>query len=161
MKIGKLQSAAAAALFAVLAGAVSAQAKQGDSVRVGVLTCEVSGGTGFIFGSSKRLSCQFDPAEGEPEDYVGEINKFGLDIGVTGKATIAWAVLAPTGNLGEGALAGSYVGASAEASAGVGAGANLLVGGSQDTISLQPLSIQGQTGVNAALAISELILDPA
>jgi hypothetical protein len=61
--------------------------------------------------------------------------------------------------LSDGALAGTYLGASAEATAGVGAGANLLIGGSDDTISLQPLSVQGQTGLNAALGVSELILN--
>jgi hypothetical protein len=152
--------AAAGAMLAAATGIPAVNAQQDGAVRAGVLTCEVSGGTGFIFGSSKSLSCVFE-SDGGTDHYVGEINKFGIDIGVTGPATLSWAVLAPSSNLGEGVLAGSYVGASAEASAGVGAGANLLVGGSNDTISLQPLSVQGQTGVNAALAVSELVLDPA
>lgn len=138
-----------------------ASAQQGDGVRAGILTCQVSGGAGFVFGSSKSLTCRFEGSGGRVERYAGSINKFGLDIGVTGEATMAWAVIAPTAAVGKGALAGSYVGASAEASAGVGGGANLLVGGSNDTISLQPLSVQGQTGLNAALAVSELVLNPA
>lgn len=161
MKLARFLTIAASALLALLTGLSPVDAQRGNSVRVGVLTCKVSGGTGFIFGSSKSLSCAFEAPNGETERYVGQIRKFGIDIGVTGPATMAWAVLAPTANLGEGALAGNYVGASAEASAGVGAGANLLIGGSQDTISLQPLSVQGQTGVNAALAIADLVLDPA
>jgi hypothetical protein len=137
-------------------------AKSRDGVRVGVLSCEVSGGAGFIFGSSKDLRCRFEGSGGKTERYVGTIDKFGLDIGVTGPAAMTWAaVLAPTTDMRRGALAGNYVGASAEATVGVGVGANVLVGGSDETISLQPLSVQGQTGVNAALAVSGLALRPA
>lgn len=149
-------AASALALVSFLAPGSIAQAR--DGVRVGVLTCNVDGGTGFIFGSSKELNCRFESSTGKSERYEGEINKFGLDIGVTGPATLTWAVLAPTDDMSRGALSGSYVGATAEASAGVGGGANLLVGGSNETISLQPLSIQGGTGVNAALTVSELVL---
>ncbi len=136
-------------------------AKQRDGVRVGILSCEVSAGTGFIFGSSKDLRCEFEGVSGKTERYVGVIDKFGIDIGVTGPASMTWAVFAPTSDVRRGALAGDYVGASAEATVGVGAGANVLIGGSDETISLQPLSVQGQTGVNAALAISGLALRPA
>ncbi len=152
---------AAGAVSLLLLGAPGAIAKEDNSVRVGVLTCKVSGGTGFVFGSSKALRCHFDASSGRGERYVGKIDKFGIDIGVTGDAVMTWAVVAPTSKFGRGALAGTYVGASAEATAGVGGGANVLVGGSNKTISLQPLSVQGQTGVNAALAVSELVLDPA
>jgi Protein of unknown function (DUF992) len=161
MKLKLLSGVAAAALCGAFLAAPGVQAAKGDGVRVGVLTCQVEGGTGFVFGSSKDLRCHFESASGRGERYVGAINKFGLDIGVTGPAVLTWAVLAPSADVGRGALAGSYVGASAEASAGVGAGAHLLVGGNDETISLQPLSVQGQTGVNAALAVSELVLDPA
>lgn len=154
----KMKALSAAAL---VLGVIAAPAMAQDTARVGVLTCEISGGAGFVFGSSKELRCHFEGEDGRAERYVGEINKFGLDIGVTGPAIMTWAVLAPTSEWGDGALAGTYVGASAEATAGVGGGANVLVGGSNETISLQPLSIQGQTGVNAALAVSELVLDPA
>ncbi len=161
MQMTSWKMAAAGAVLAIASGASAAYAAEGDGAKIGVLTCKVSGGAGFVFGSSKELRCVFKPADGEPERYVGEINKFGIDIGVTGEAIMTWTVLAPTNNVGEGALAGSYIGASAEASAGVGGGANVLIGGSDDTISLQPLSIQGQTGVNAALAVSEIVLNPA
>jgi hypothetical protein len=138
--------------------AADARKSGGEGIRVGVLSCQVSGGAGFVIGSSKDLRCRFESAGGRRERYVGTIDKFGLDIGVTGPAYLSWAVFAPTNDVGRGALAGNYVGASAEATIGVGGGANLLVGGSQDTISLQPLSVQGQTGVNAALAVSGLAL---
>jgi len=160
MKIQGLKMVAAGALSALLMAPV-AFAQKNEGVRVGVLTCEVEGGAGFVFGSSKELRCHFKSSDGRDERYVGAINKFGLDIGVTGPAIMTWAVLSPTDDVGRGALLGNYVGASAGASVGVGAGANVLVGGNDDTISLQPLSVQSQTGLNAALAVSELVLEPA
>lgn len=161
MKMQGLRLVAAGALSALLLGAPTAFAQKNEGVRAGVLTCEVEGGPGFVFGSSKELRCHFQSSDGRDERYVGVINKFGIDIGVTGPAIMTWAVLAPTEELGRGALSGNYVGASAGASVGVGAGANVLVGGNDDTVSLQPLSVQSQTGLNAALAVSELVLEPA
>ena len=120
--------------------------------------------TGFIIGSTKDVLCTFTPADSKfaPESYFGVVNKIGLDIGVTGTTLIKWAVLAPTNNIyAPGALAGDYVGAGAEASAAVGAGANLLIGGSQNTFTLQPLSVQAQTGVNLAVGIAEFRLRTA
>jgi hypothetical protein len=161
VKMQGLRIVAATALSALLVGAPGAFAQKNEGVRVGVLTCSVEGGPGFVFGSSKELRCHFKSSDGRDERYVGAINKFGIDIGVTGPAVMTWAVLAPTDEVGRGALAGNYVGASAGASVGVGAGANVLVGGNDDTVSLQPLSLQGQSGLNAALAVSELVLEPA
>jgi hypothetical protein len=156
-RIGSAAALAGLSLF-LLSGDADARKSSGEGIRVGVLSCQVSGGAGFVIGSSKDLRCRFESASGRRERYVGTIDKFGLDIGVTGPAYLSWAVFAPTNDVGRGALAGNYVGASAEATIGIGGGANLLVGGSQDTISLQPLSVQGQTGVNAALAVSGLAL---
>jgi hypothetical protein len=160
MKINTIRLIATGALAMLLIGGPAA-AKNDGGVRVGVLTCKVSGGAGFVFGSSKTMRCVFDPESGRGERYVGKIDKFGIDVGVTGDAVMTWAVVAPTSKMRRGSLAGTYVGASAEATAGVGGGANVLVGGSNKTISLQPLSVQGQTGVNAALAVASLVLDPA
>ena len=161
-RIASAAMLAGLSLFLLSGNAADARKKaSGEGVRVGVLSCQVSGGAGFVIGSSKDLRCQFESAGGRRERYVGTIDKFGLDIGVTGPAYLSWAVFAPTTDVGRGALAGNYVGASAEATVGVGGGANLLIGGSQDTISLQPLSVQGQTGVNAALAVSGLALHRA
>jgi hypothetical protein len=161
LKYSVIRASALAGLSLMLLGTPGADAAKGkDGIRVGVLNCQVSGGTGFIFGSSKDLRCQFEGVSGKTERYVGVIDKFGIDIGVTGPGAMAWAVFAPTEDVRRGALAGDYVGASAEATVGVGAGANILVGGSDETISLQPLSVQGQTGLNAALAVSGLALRP-
>jgi hypothetical protein len=149
---------ALAAALSMTAGAPAANAA--DTVKAGVLTCKVGGGTGFVFGSSKKLRCVFDGVPGKSDRYVGVIQKFGVDLGVTQGGVLAWVVFAPSNKLGRGALAGEYAGASAEATVVVGAGANALIGGSNRTVSLQPLSLQGQTGVNVAAAVASIQLRP-
>ena len=119
-------------------------------VRVGVMTCDMDSGFGYVLGSSRGLHCTFMPAAGAPEHYAGTISKFGVDIGYVQNAVIVWTVVAPTVALQPGSLAGSYGGVTASATVGVGIGANVLVGGSSDTISLQPVSVQGSTGLNVA-----------
>jgi len=137
-------------------GAASAQTR----VEVGVLNCAVSGGAGFVIGSSKRLECTFK-GPGRKEPYYGRVNKIGLDLGATTQGVMAWAVLAPTRNdVGPGALAGNYAGLSGEASVGVGLSANALVGGSRRTIALQPLSVGAQEGLNLAVGVAALTLEP-
>jgi hypothetical protein len=137
---------------------------QDRGIELGILDCAIAGGTGFVFGSSKDLSCTFTPANTTfaPETYFGVVNKYGLDIGVTDKTMMQWIVLSPLENIyAPGALAGDYVGASAEVTAAVGAGANLLVGGSQQAFTLQPLSVQAQTGINLAIGVSQFQLRSA
>jgi hypothetical protein len=144
------------ALVAALAVATPASAKTG--VKIGALNCRIEGGVGLILGSSKGMACRYRPAGGGPtERYVGRISRLGIDIGVTKKAYMTWAVFAP-GKVKRGALAGSYGGASAEATIGVGLGANVLIGGFKKTIALQPLSVQGQEGLNIAAGIAGLSL---
>ncbi len=147
---------ALAALAAFLAAPVSAQSR----VEIGLLDCVVEGGAGFIIGSAKDLSCTFHPADGRaPEPYFGVVRKFGLDIGVTGATYIKWGVLAPTDRAyAPGALAGTYAGVSAEATAGIGVGANALIGGSDETFVLQPVSVQAQEGLNLAVGFSSFEL---
>src|SRR5262245_31646014 len=147
----------AGAALAVLATAATAQAQ--TRVEVGVLTCSARGSTGFIVGSSRELRCRFN-RPGRDEYYRGTIDKFGVDIGSTKQAVISWAVLAPTANLPSRSLAGTYGGVSAEATVGVGVGANALIGGSQRSIVLQPLSVQTQQGLNIAAGVSQLRLRP-
>ena len=131
-----------------------------SAVEVGVLNCTVSGGAGFVIGSSKRLECVFQSGS-RREPYFGRINKFGRDVGATSTGVIAWAVFAPTANgMAPGALAGSYGGVSGEATVGVGLGANALVGGSKRSIALQPLSVGAQQGLNLAVGIAALTLEP-
>ena len=151
----KLIIAAAASL---LAFAPVAHADGG--IKIGVLTCEVEGGVGFIVGSSKDAMCTFKSRGHRVEHYVGTVGKLGVDIGVTNQTVMAWAVFAP-GKLGRDALRGSYTGVSAEATVGVGLGANVLVGGFKKGINLQPISLQAQTGLNVAAGIGSLTLHAA
>ena len=147
-------SAAALALVASI-GATEAQAQ--NRTRAGMLTCSVSGGIGLILGSQKSTVCTFRPRRGRAEQYVGVIRKFGLDIGATRRGILTWAVFSG-GSVAPGSLAGSYVGGTAEATIGAGLGANVLVGGSNRSIALQPISMSGQTGLNFALGVGDLEL---
>jgi hypothetical protein len=131
---------------------------QAQGVQVGFLTCNVASGFGFIFGSSRAINCTFTPTGGPPQHYVGAINKFGVDIGYLQSGVIVWTVVAPTANLAPGSLAGTYAGATGSATVGVGVGANVLVGGSGNSIALQPVSIEGTTGLNVAAGIAEMTL---
>jgi hypothetical protein len=128
------------------------------NVQVGTLTCNVAGGWGFVFGSSKAIRCTFARAGGRPEHYTGSINKFGVDVGYTQGGVLVWGVFAPSGSLAPGALSGNYVGATGSATVVVGAWANVLVGGSNRTISLQPVSIEGNTGLNVAAGVASMSL---
>ncbi len=142
-----------------LVSSMSVLAQSGANV--GILSCTVEGGIGLILGSSKEMECNFDPTDGStPHHYSGSVGKLGLDIGITNESYISWQVIA-SGNLTPGSLAGNYIGASAQATAGVGLGANVLVGGSDESITLQPLSIQGQTGLNVAVGIGTMKLNYA
>lgn len=135
------------------------QAQNSNQIEIGVLTCSVEGGVGFVFGSTKDLTCSFDPLGGPPNEiYVGEITKYGLDLGVTEKTAIVWAVLAPMADLLPGTLSGNYSGVATGASFGAGIGAKVLVGGLDQSISLQPLSVESKTGINIAVAVAQLRL---
>ena len=129
-----------------------------QETRAGLLTCDVSAGLGLILGSQKELACAFAPTRaGSREDYGGVITKFGLDLGIIGGGVMVWEVFTRT-VAGPGFLAGDYVGVSGEASVGAGLGANVLVGGSNRTVTLQPLSLQGQIGLNFAVGVAALHL---
>lgn len=137
---------------------------QGAGFELGVLDCTIDGGSGFIFGSTKNLRCTFTPSnqDYEPENYTGTVSKYGLDIGSTKEALLRWRVLGPSLDIyAPGALGGNYVGASAEVTASVGAGVNVLVGGSGPTFTLQPVSLQTQKGLNLALGVSQFQLRSA
>ena len=147
---------AAAALLAVFAAFEPADAQR---TRAGVLGCDVSGGIGFIIGSQRRLVCTFTPDGGGPQEvYHGTISRFGLDIGATAGGSMVWAVFSEYAGPRPGSLAGDYIGATGEATVAVGLGANVLVGGSNRQIALQPLSVGGQVGLNLAVGVAELRL---
>jgi hypothetical protein len=155
----RLIAFAAMALTAAVAlpGTTMAQGRD----KVGSLNCDISAGIGAIIASKKSVTCMFTPsARGPREVYVGSISKLGVDIGATSGGEMVWAVFAPS-NRKFGALAGHYVGATAEATVGAGLGANALVGGSNRTVTLQPVSVTGQTGLNIAAGVAELTLRPA
>ena len=129
-----------------------------ERAAVGTLECNVAPGVGLIVASKKEMTCRFHPANGRDQIYYGTITRVGLDIGVTGHSVIIWNVLAPTRAPRAGELAGTYTGVGAQATAGVGAGANALIGGSNRTVTLQPLSVSAQTGINLAAGIGSITL---
>jgi len=137
-----------------LVGTAAAQ----ERVQAGQLNCDISGGIGLIFGSQRALNCTFTPSvPGPVEFYAGTLTKLGVDIGVTSGGVLVWAVYAPTSRPA-GALSGSYGGATAEATVVGGVGANVLIGGSNRTVELQPVSLQGQAGLNVAAGIAGIDL---
>jgi hypothetical protein len=146
--------ALAAAIPLIAAASAAAQ----ERAQVGNLSCDISGGLGLVFGSQKTLNCTFMPsAPGPAEHYAGTLTKLGVDIGATSGGSMVWLVYAPTTRRA-GALAGSYGGATAEATVVGGLGANVLVGGSNRTVELQPVSVQGQTGLNVAAGVAGIDL---
>ena len=151
--MGYLSKAAGVMLVLALAEPAASQ-----HIKAGLLTCDVSAGIGLIITSQKQVSCAFKPDQpGRQEDYDGTITKYGLDLGVTGGGVMMWAVFTDT-VAGPGFLAGDYVGASGEASVGAGLGANVLIGGSNRTVTLQPVSVSGGIGLNLAVGVASLRL---
>ncbi|MFD1197536.1 DUF992 domain-containing protein [Brucella gallinifaecis] len=161
MAFGSAIAMTAPAIAADYVASPSAARTQPRS-EVGTLTCELSPAIGVIIGSQQDVDCVFKPVRGHGpvERYTGNITKLGVDVGFVNGGQLAWAVWAPTVRP-EGALKGRYVGASANAAIGIGAGTNILTGGSWKTISLQPISLQGQKGLNAAVGLSKLKLNYA
>lgn len=152
--------------LAILAGiGLAPRPAEAQVVQAGALTCDVAPGFGFLVGSRKEIVCTFRNVAGDLEIYDGSITKLGVDIGVTDRFVIVWNVLAPSGRVVRGALSGSYFGATAQATVGAGIGANVLVGGFERSLTLQPVSVSAQTGVNVAAGVAELALtlrpDPA
>lgn len=128
-----------------------------SGANVGSLSCTVAGGVGFIFGSSKDMNCLFTRTDGIAERYSGTIKKYGVDIGFTKEAQMIWLVFAP-GSIAPGALTGGYAGATASATVGVGVGANVLVGGGSGQVTLQPVSVEGNVGLNVAAGVGAVEL---
>lgn len=147
-----------ASISTMMAFATSVAAEGG--VKIGTLSCDVDGSVGFIFGSSKNLECVFSREKGSKEHYKGTIKNFGIDIGFTKDGMMAWAVIALSSELRPGGLQGSFIGGGADVGIGLGLGANALViqGGSNQALALQPLSIEGFEGLNAAAGIRALNL---
>lgn len=150
-----LKKLALSACLAALALAIPAQAR----VQLGVLRCTIDGGQGYLITSNKALDCTYRSSrDGSRERYTGVVSKLGIDLGQTNQGELVWAVFAPSRDFADGTLAGSYYGVNAEASIVTGGGLNVLVGGFENSINLQPLSAQAQTGLNLAVAASSLNL---
>jgi hypothetical protein len=146
------------AIAALLAPLASANAL--PPVRAGILQCQGGQNVGYVVGSVTSFECVFKSEGRAPEPYIATVRRYGVDLGFTDQTRFAWAVNAPTGRLGRGELAGSYGGVGANASVGVGFGGNFLVGGPSNAYALQPLSVQGQTGLNVAAGIADVELQP-
>jgi hypothetical protein len=146
------------AIAFVALSALAQPALAESNVKVGTLRCDVAAGLGLIITSAKEMRCEFTSAHGFRERYYGTIRKFGLDIGETGRGVLAWAVFAPTAGPRRGALAGDYAGADASVTVGAGLGANALVGGFDRSLTLQPLSVEVQSGVALAAGVASLTL---
>jgi hypothetical protein len=146
------------AITALMASIASANAL--PPVRAGILQCQGGQNVGFVVGSVTSLECVFQSEGRRPEPYIATVRRIGVDLGFTEQTQLAWAVNAPTGAIGRGDLAGSYGGVGANASVGVGFGGNFLVGGAENAYALQPVSVQGQTGLNVAAGIAGIELQP-
>ncbi|MCF3642425.1 DUF992 domain-containing protein [Rhizobium sp. TRM95111] len=131
-----------------------------DGVKIGVLSCDVGGGVGYVLGSAKSVDCVFESTRGTQDHYSGVIRKMGVDLGFTTRGRIVWAVFAPTSGYHHGSLGGLYQGATAEATVLAGVGANILVGGTSGSIHLQTLSVSGQLGLNLAATGTSVTLTP-
>jgi hypothetical protein len=154
--------ASTAAIFAAAAAIVAQAVADTPKVAVGTLTCHGHGGVGLIFGSKEHMRCEFQTAiSGRVFPYNASITQVGLDIGFTGESTLVWTVLGSTTDLPGDALEGGYGGVTAGATVGVGGSANVLVGGSGQSIVLQPLSVQGNTGLNLSAGVAGLTLTRA
>jgi hypothetical protein len=160
IRVGLIRLLAVTATIAILSLATEAWSQ--GRAKVGTLNCNMAPTVGFIIGSKQRVSCRYIPdGPWPPEFYYGTFSTLGLDIGFKGGGRLVWAVFAPTNGYYHGALAGTYVGASADVTIGVGLGANALVGGSHRSFALQPLSVEANTGLNLAGGVSELRLHAA
>lgn len=150
----------ASAIFgaSIVAPVASAQ----STVQVGTLSCDVSAGVGMILVQKQSMRCVFRPGNGGPPDlYTGRISEYGVAIGAVTAGHLVWGVIAPASGVPRGALAGDYAGAGAEATVGVGLGVNVLIGGTGRAFSLQPISVEGQTGLNIAAGVTTVTLVPA
>jgi hypothetical protein len=159
MTRGRLGKLASAIMLVLVCPTLAIAQQPPPGVQVGMLRCNLAPSIGLIVAESQRMSCRFAPnGPYPPQNYNGVMNTVGLELGVTAGGVMAWRVFAPTGGTPIGALAGEYVGASGDISVGVGVGGNVLFGGSNRTIALQPLSVEGDVGVGVSLGVSGLTL---
>lgn len=145
------------AVLALLAASPERAAAQ-SRFSVGVLECRAGAATTFVVGSVRDFDCLFTPTAGPLQRYGATIQRLGVDLGWSSSTVLVWSVFAPTEVVGPGALAGGYAGVSAGAAVGVGLGANAMIGGLNNSFALQPVSVEGQTGLNAFAGVAGLEL---
>ncbi len=131
---------------------------QANGVKLGTLTCQIEGGAGLLIGSVRKGECTYRSTNGNTKHYNATFSRLGVDVGVTGNKTVVWAVFGVDGT-SNGGLKGTYTGVNAEAELIIGVGANALVGGLENGIVLNPLSVSGQTGIGAAAGVATLRLE--
>lgn len=154
----------AAAVLGAAFAAAPASAQTAPKVQVGVLSCQVAPGVGLVFTSTRQLTCDF--FQGTPAapvvaaKYTGTVSRLGIDLGATGAGTLQWGVFAPSTAPAAVDLTGKYIGATANVAVGFGGGANVLLGGSQQQVALQPVSVEGLTGLTVAAGVADLTLTP-
>jgi hypothetical protein len=146
------------AMTTLIASFASARAQ--ERLPIGVLECDGGQNVGFVVGSVTSLQCVFQGEGRRPEGYVANVHRFGVDLGFTQQTKFSWAAYGPTTEIGNGRLAGHYGGLGANASVGVGFGGNFLLGGADNAYVLQPVSVQGQTGLNVAAGVADVDLEP-
>lgn len=163
MRLSLLSAAFAAAATFALPAAAQAQTAGAAKVQVGVLVCNVAPSVGFVLGSLREMTCELRTAQAQPyrvqAAYKGTVARFGIDIGVIAANSLAWGVFAPTTAVAPGDIAGTYVGVSADAAWAIGGGVNVLLGGSNSTIALQPLSVEGMAGASIAAGVADMKLE--
>lgn len=157
--LGALTLAAPIAHAADVVDNTPAPTGERGGVRIGRLSCDIGSGLGYVFGSAKEVNCTFYGSDGSTDNYSGQIRKLGIDVGYTSRGRLIWAVFAPTAGYHQGSLAGRYRGATAEATAIFGLGANVLVGGTTGSVHLQLLSLTGQRGINVAATGTSMTLN--
>jgi Protein of unknown function (DUF992) len=148
------------AVVSLVASFATANALPQPQVQAGFLECQGGHNLGFVLGSTASLQCVFQSEGRGPEPYIATVRRFGVDLGVTDQTTLTWAVTGPTNRIGPGELAGNYGGIGVNASVGVGLGGNFLLGGPANAFALQPISVQGQTGLNVAAGVADIELEP-
>lgn len=127
--------------------------------KIGILTCTVYPSIGLVLVGFQKIDCRFvNDKTGGVELYTGTMANLGLDLGFTVAGVLVWGVFAPTNDLQPGSLAGAFGGASARAGAVVGVGANFLIGGSLNSVALQPFSVEGLAGVQATMGLQTMEL---
>lgn len=138
----------------------SGNALAAKSVNLGMLVCDLSKGIGLIVIEKQKMTCEFRPISGPNEAYAGKITDIGIELGEVKEGHLIWGVFAAAlTDMQPGALAGHYAGVEADAALGLGVGANALIGGTGKGFVLQPLSVEGEVGINVAAGIRTVTLE--